>query len=329
MDHWQRTRAAIEGRPCDRVPLSLWRHFPEDDHDPRRLADRMLAWQRRWEFDLVKFMPSGTYGVEDWGAVSAYRGAPNGAREVTGPGIRGVADWALKRLDVTQGSHGRQNEALASVARELDGSVPILQTVFSPLTTARKLAGERLMTDLRRHPEVLHEALETITDATIRFAQDAIACGAHGVFLATQLASHRILTDAEYAAFGRHYDLRVLRAVRGAGRINMLHAHGVDLMLSLVADYPVEVFNWHDRLTEPGLREAAKSFPGLLAGGLNEGATLVGGSSEATRKEVLDAITQTGGRRLMIAPGCVLRVDTPDEQIEAVVQAVASHSSHF
>jgi uroporphyrinogen decarboxylase len=173
---------------------------------------------------------------------------------------------------------------------------------------------------------VLREALETITDATIRFAQDAIACGAHGVFLATQMASHRILTDAEYAAFGRPYDLRVLRAVRGAGRFNMLHAHGVDLMLELVADYPVEIFNWHDRLTEPGLRQAGKSFPGLLAGGLNEGATLVEASTDATRREVLDAIAQTGGRRLMIAPGCVLRVDTPDAQVQAVFQALASHS---
>lgn len=322
MDHWQRITTAIEGEACDRIPISLWRHFPEDDQDPRRLAAHMLEWQRRWNFDLLKFMPSGTYGVEDWGAVSAYNGAVNGAREIVQPAIHSVHDWSLKKLDVASGSYGRQNEALALAARELGGSVPILQTVFSPLTTARKLAGERLMADLRRHPDVLKEALDTITDVTIRFALDAIECGAHGVFLATQLASHRILTEAEYASFGRPYDLRVLRAVRGAGRVNMLHAHGVDLMLDMMTDYPVEILNWHDRLTEPNLSRAAVSFPGLLAGGLNEGATLVGKDTEGTQREVLDAIEQTGGRRLMIAPGCVLRVDTSAEHIEAVIQAV-------
>lgn len=327
MNHWQRLGAAIQGEKCDRIPISLWRHFPQDDQDPRKLAHHMVEWQRRWDFDLVKFMPSGTYGVEDWGAVSAYRGGLNGAREVVQPGIARIEDWSLARLDVRAGSYGQQNEALAIVAKELDGSVPILQTVFSPLTTARKLAGERLIADLRRHPELVAGALETITDVTIRFALDAIECGAHGVFLATQLASHRILTEAEYMRFGRHYDLRVLRALKGAGRINMLHAHGTDLMLELLTDYPVEIFNWHDRLTPPSLRDAGKSFPGLLAGGLNEGQTLVEGGPEGTRREVLDAIEQTSGRRLMIAPGCVLRVDTPDQNIEAAIAAIGSRIS--
>lgn len=328
MDHWQRIRAAIKGEACDRIPVSLWRHFPDDDQDPQRLAARMVDWQRKWNFDLVKFMPSGTYGVEDWGAVSAYKGAANGAREVVQPGIRRVQDWSLAQLDAASGNYGRQNEALALAARELGGAVPILQTVFSPLTTARKLAGERLMADLRRHPEVMHEALEVITDVTIRFARDAMECGAHGVFFATQLASHRILTDAEYARFGRPYDLRVLRAVRGAGRVHMLHAHGVDLMLEMLEDYPVEILNWHDRLTDPCLSQAAKRFPGLLAGGLNEGETLVAGSTETTRREALDAVAQTGGRRLMIAPGCVLHVGTQDEHIKAVLQAAHSQHSH-
>lgn len=327
MDHFQRIRAAMNGDACDRIPVALWRHFPGDDQDPRLLAAHMVDWQRRWDFDLLKFMPSGTYGVEDWGAKTAYRGAPNGAREVVDPAIRQVGDWSLKPLDVSSGSYGRQNEALAIAARELGNSVPILQTVFSPLTTARKLAGDRLLADMRRHPDALREALDTITDTTIRFALDAVAAGAHGVFLATQLASHRVMTEAEYASFGRPYDLRVLRAVQGAGRLHMLHAHGIDLMLELLTDYPVQMLNWHDRLTEPGLREAGKGFPGLLAGGLDEGATLLGAGTEATRREVHDAIAQTGGRRLLVAPGCVLRIDTPAEQIKAVLQAVESPPS--
>ena len=68
MDHWTRIEAAIAGQPTDRVPVALWRHFPVDDQDPAKLAARTLEWQRAWDFDLVKFMPSGTYSVEDWGA---------------------------------------------------------------------------------------------------------------------------------------------------------------------------------------------------------------------------------------------------------------------
>ena len=63
MDHWQRIEAAIAGTATDRVPVALWRHFPVDDQDPGKLAAHTLDWQRAWDFDLVKFMPSGTYGI--------------------------------------------------------------------------------------------------------------------------------------------------------------------------------------------------------------------------------------------------------------------------
>lgn len=325
MDHWKRVEGALSGERLSTPLCALWRHFPEDDQQAERLAARTTQWQQRWDFDLVKFMPSGTYAVEDWGATSSYRNAPNGAREVIAPGIRRIEDWArLHPLDTKVGSHGRQNQALALAAKELKGQVPILQTVFSPLTTARKLAGERLFADLRCAPELLAQALRVITDTTIGFALEALRCGAHGVFFATQLASHRLLTHDEYVEFGRTYDLQVLNALRGLSRLNMLHVHGVDVMFDSLASYPVEMINWHDRLTEPSLRQASESFSGLLVGGLNEGQTMASGSSEAIEREVHDALAQCSHRRLMIAPGCVLHTETSDASIEAVLRAAAS-----
>src|SRR3990170_6368271 len=126
MDHWDRVNAAIAGGKADRVPVALWRHFPVDDQDPGILAARTLEWQKKWDFDLVKFMPSGTYSVEDWGAKSVFEGAANGARAISDPGVRRAGDWrALPRLDPRNGVLGAQNDALARAAKELRGSVPI------------------------------------------------------------------------------------------------------------------------------------------------------------------------------------------------------------
>jgi uroporphyrinogen decarboxylase len=325
MDHWQRIAATLAGESADRVPVALWRHFPEDDQDPSRLVERTLAWQACWDFDLVKFMPSGTYGVEDWGAVSAWTGQANGARVVVDPAVKRTHDWlALRDVDVRTGCYGRQNEALRETARRLGGRVPILQTVFSPLTTARKLATERLFADLRRAPEAVHHALRLITDVTIRFARDALDAGAHGVFLATQLASDRLLTRAEYEEFGKRYDLQLLDGIAGKARLSMLHLHGDDIMFDLVADYPVEMLNWHDQITEPPLREAAGRFRGIVVGGLNENGALAGGNAAGVAAEVRDAIAQTGGRRLMIGPGCVVPIASPDAAIAAALAATGA-----
>ena len=104
MDHWKRIEAAVAGTATDRLPVALWRHFPEDDQDAHKLAARSIEWQRKWDFDLVKFMPSGTYGVEDWGARSVYEGAANGARAIAVPGLTRPEEWRrLARLDAGAG----------------------------------------------------------------------------------------------------------------------------------------------------------------------------------------------------------------------------------
>ena len=321
MDHWTRIEAAIAGQAADRVPVALWRHFPVEDQDPGRLAALTLEWQRQWDFDLVKFMPSGTYSVEDWGAQSVYQPAFNGARSISVPGVKRAEDWRrLARLDPRIGVLGAQNEALARAAKELRGEVPILQTVFSPLTTARKLAGEALLAHLRSDPEAVEAGLRVITDTTIGFALEAVKNGAHGLFFATQLATTDVLTVPEYQRFGVRFDLEVLREIKSSARVSMLHLHGENLMFDQLASYPVEMINWHDRLTAPSLKNALNKFRGIVVGGVEERELIVTGGEPAVRAQVRDAIAQTGGRRLMVGPGCVVAIAAPEHNIRAVIE---------
>jgi uroporphyrinogen decarboxylase len=320
VDHWTRIEAAIAGGKADRVPVALWRHFPGDDQDPEKLAARTLEWQAAWDFDLVKFMPSGTFSVEDWGAQSVYEGAANGARAISVPGIRQLEDWRrLPRLDPRRGVLGAQNQALRIAANALGGRVPILQTVFSPLTTARKLAGEPLLAHLREDPGAVEAGLRTITDTTTDFSLAALEAGAHGLFFATQLATTDVLGVEDYRRFGARFDLEILEAVRLRSRVSMLHLHGKNIMFDLLADYPVQLINWHDRLTAPTLANALRKFKGAVTGGVEELEVLVSGSEQDVRAQVRDAIAQTGGRRLVVGPGCVAGIAAPDRNIRAVI----------
>jgi uroporphyrinogen decarboxylase len=86
----------------------------------------------------------------------------------------------------------------------------------------------------------------------------------------------------------------------------------------------VAAINWHDRLTAPTLGAGLRRFKGAVVGGLNESQTLRTGSPAAAAADVADAITQTAGTGVIIAPGCVLPLDTREENLEAVVSAVKS-----
>lgn len=313
----------MKGEEVDRVPVSLWKHWPVDDETPAGLAAVTISWQREFDFDLVKFMPTGTYGIEDWGAETVYEPNYRGVRTVIKFGVTALEQWPrLKQLDVTRGYLGNQIEALRLTAAELKNEVPILQTLFSPLTTARKLAGDRIFTDLRLNPAIFKEGLQIIAETTARFALESIRAGAHGLFFASQCDTYRLLTEAEYQEFGQSYDLMVLKAVEGEAELNMVHAHGEDIMFDLMAAYPVQALNWHDRLTWPSLKEAQDRFSGLLVGGVNEWQTLLTGPEEAIRAEIQEAIVQTGGRRLMVGPGCVIPGHTPLRHVRAAREAV-------
>jgi len=122
------------------------------------------------------------------------------------------------------------------------------------------------------------------------------------------------------------YDLIVLRAAYEKTEFNMVHAHGEDIMFDLMAAYPAEMMNWHDRLTLPTLSDARERFSGLLVGGVNEWQTLLNGPVDAIQAEVRGAIAQTDGRRLMVGPGCVLPVHTPAIHIRAAIKAVTEQA---
>jgi len=323
MTHWERLEAALAGKPVDHVPVSLWRRFPVIDLDPARLAEATVAWQRDYDFDLVKFMSAGTYGVEDWGAVSDYKDSPIGTRVIVKPGLTSAEAWPrLAKLSPTEGRLGMEVKAISLAAEALKGEVPILATVFNPLTLACKLAGDRVFADLRRHPDLLEAGLAIIAQTTIDFARACLRAGAHGLFFSTQMASYRCLNEAEHRRFGVHYDRMVLDALAGESRFTMLHLHGNDVMFSQALDHPANMVNWHDRHSELDLAGAVGRFNGLLAGGLDQDGTLLNGPVDAIKREVHDAIAQTQGRRLLIAPGCVVPIATPAAHYRAVGEAV-------
>ncbi|MGH7353409.1 MAG: uroporphyrinogen decarboxylase family protein, partial [Candidatus Rokuibacteriota bacterium] len=267
-------------------------------------------------------MSSGVYCVEDWGCKVAYQGAPSGAKQCTEHAVKTTADWSrIRPLDPGAGALGRELEAVRLIARGRGDDAPVLHTVFSPLTIARKLAGERLHADLRTSPAAVVPALEAIAATVERYALASLEAGADGLFFATQTATPETVTEPESVDYDLAYARRTLEAVRGRSFLTLLHLHGPTPYFDRWSALPVHAVNWHDRVTSPTLAEARARGARALVGGLNERGTLRGGQAGAVAAEVADAVRQTGGTGLIIAPGCVLPLDVPDAGLAAATAA--------
>jgi uroporphyrinogen decarboxylase len=328
MTKCERVTAALGRKTVDRPPVSFWRHAPAVDHTARGLARAMLDFQRRWDLDFIKVMSSGVYCVEDWGCKVAYTGAPSGAKQCVEHAVTRAADWArIHPLDPGAGALGRELEALRLIVNGKSDDAPVLHTIFSPLTIARKLAGDQLVADLAQNPKVVLQALEAITDTVIAYAAAAVEAGADGFFVATQTGSPDVMTREAKSRFGLLCLRRVLESLEGKSEFTLLHIHGKNIYFDELAALPAHALNWHDRVTPPTLADAQRRFPGAVIGGLSEWQTLRQGPATAVAAEAEDAIRQTGGVGVMVAPGCGLPLDVPDAHLEAAVNAVKGSRS--
>lgn len=320
----ERLLAAIARQPVDRVPYALWRHFPSVDRSAAGLAQATLRFHEHYGSDFLKITPRAGYAVEAWGCVEDERVLDTGHRPCASCAVRSAEDWKRIRALDPASAPGWVEQLEVIVRLGFDrriGDAPVLATLFSPLTLARKLSGDRLVRDLRERPADVRGALDAIAETVIAFGERALAEGVSGFFYAIQTASHDVLDEAVHAEFGEPWDRRILESLHPRSFLTVLHAHGAAPMLPRLARMPAHVWSWDDHGAGPGLAEGAALVGGAVCGGLDQRA-LRHATPESAVAQAQAAVARVQGVGLIVGPGCVLLPGTPDPAVAAVVRAL-------
>ena len=331
----ERIKAALSLREVDRIPVSVWMHYSGVDQDPLSLAKAQVWTAEKYNHDFIKLMPFGLYGVQDWGTkvrISSVKGDPP---EVLEYAVQSAEDW--KKIDVlpgTYGAYGNQVLLARYVSKFVDNEIPFVQTIFSPLTTARKMAGDRILVDMKENPELLKQALQAITDTTINFVRENINAGVSGFFFATQCCNSTYMSEDEYREFGLAFDSQVVDSYKDITYFNIGHLHGENGMFKLFDELGHTAVNWHDRWCRPSMREARELSGKCFVGGLRECAVydekrgvmvpspLENGTEEEIYQHVKEAVDGAGKRGLILSPGCCASQFVGEYQLNALRQAV-------
>ena len=330
----ERVMAAVKGEPVDRVPASFFEfnHLAERSSD--MTAANLLEQNSRYNWDFIKVNLRSSYYAEAWGC--KYRWDPQkGSLQQVDHVIKSASDFRkLEDLDPTKGVFGDQVRVAKLLGEALKGSTPYVQTVYTPLSVAARLAGakvgpsesDEIRQFMREDPEALHDGLQVITQTLADYAKEAIRAGADGIFLATTMWSRDTITEEDYKIFGRTYDLPILEAVIQEGAtFNVLHLCRENIMFDLLSDYPVQVINY-DALSprNPSLREAMGRTDKALWGGVDHKVTLLKGPVSQVVAEVQAALEQTGGKRLFIGPGCATQSQVPEAYLLAIKKVLST-----
>ena len=323
MTKFERVQAALRRQPTDRPPYAFWRHFPDVDRNAAALSQSTLRFHERYQSDFLKVTPTGGYAVEDWGCVESDEVRPDGHRSCARHAVTAPDDWKkIRPVRMESTAWASHLETIIRCVVDRRANCSTVPTVFSPLSLARKLSGDRLNYDLKENPQAVTDALEAITETILAFAEACFREGTEGFFYSIQAASTDLHTVEEYRRFGEPYDRRILEAVQARSKLTILHAHGDHLMFDRLATLPAHAWNWDDRRAGPSLREAAARVPGAVVGGLDQWATLRDGSAEDAQAQVRDAIEQTSGLGLIVGGGCVLPSGVSDATLVSVIRAL-------
>lgn len=329
MDPSSRVKAALAlGRP-DRPPAASWGHTFRQEWSPKELAAVTVERQRRYGWDFVKLQPRATCFAEAFGAVYRPSGSPLQAPVLVEPAVREAADFRrLPAADPGAGPLDDQVEALRLVVDELGDEVPVIQTVFSPLSVAAFLSGwskRRTARAVSEHPDLLGPALERIAGALAGFASRSVEAGAAGVFYAVSgYAAAGAMSRRDYEQLALELDRRILAALPGRAWFNVLHLCGSRIHFGLAAQLPVQAVSWSvHNLGNPSLARGRELAGRAVMGGLGQKTTLVHGSPAEVTGEVRAALAETGGAGILVAPGCSVPPQAPEENLRAMMGAAA------
>jgi uroporphyrinogen decarboxylase len=307
MNKLERVRSTLAGKPVDHPPMTIWYHFGNQHASPQLTAQVHLEFFEHYDLDLLKLMNDYDYPN------------PMGLEVVATPDD-------LKRLelfDVAKTPLGRQLQAVERIAKALKGKAFFVDTMFNAWNTLRrnltKEATEPLMV---HHPDAVVKALEVINSNLITYALATLERGAAGIFLSVP-ASAEFVTREQYERFMRPFDLALLNAVKGKGEFHILHAHGEQLFLDRLLDYPVQVLSWADLNGGPSIAEARQRTALTLMGGIDH-VKFPYSSAALLRQQVQAARVQAGSTKFILAPGCSVATYSFPPLLHAVRDAARS-----
>ena len=191
----ERIRAMTEGRPVDRAGISGWLHMPMVDRYVKDFTKATIDFTDNMGWDFVKLMSNGHYFAEAYGAEIRWRNDP---KEWSGEILRYPARTAedLAALAVLEPEENpvfrREIEIARNVCAHYNGDVPVLATIFTPLTWMQEMMRSTVpgpaLQMMAEHPAEVHKALEALLETNKKLMDRMIEAGVDGFFVSTQWA---------------------------------------------------------------------------------------------------------------------------------------------
>lgn len=329
----ERTVAALTGKPYDRIPVNLLISdhaarvigvtVGEYNQSAQLMAKGQIAAWRRYGSDMVNTGP-GLSGIPE--AIGSRVAFPDSTPYVEDFVVKEEAD--LDRLKIPDPEKdGRLPlflEAGAIVVAEIGDQVPVSMTTAGPFTTAANIRGtEKFLRDLHKNPAFVHRLLRLATESIVRFAEKAIQVGVRPG-LADPTASGTLISQHQFREFALPYLKETVERITAfAGAAPSLHICGNTTRIwEDMVDTGVGLLSLDDMVDIGEARDRVGNRVALL-GNIRPTAVMYQGTPDDVRDNARECLAKAwdSPRGYILGLGCGLPINTPPENIHALVRA--------
>ncbi|SMG14311.1 uroporphyrinogen decarboxylase family protein [Dethiosulfovibrio salsuginis] len=327
----ERGKAMAAGQPVDRIQCNpnlsngIARisgcKISQFNHDPRALADAVIATHRRFGGDGAKVFTDLFTVAEAMGAKIKF--PDDDTADLLEPAIDSVSKIdSLEPIDPEKACRiPIQLKAMEMVVEEISSEVPCTALVVGPFTTAFFLVGVQNMTRLMiRDPESVDRLCELSLESTVRYVDAAIDRGM-GISIAEPLSSCTVVSPTHFRRYAAPAVGKLLGHIKSKGMGTSMHICGkTDGIWEDLADMGLNALSVDNVVSLPDC--VAKVGDRMkIMGKVDPSSVVFAGTKEEVRKaclrDIKDGFRSPKGFALM--SGCGLPVETPVENIDVMM----------
>lgn len=290
----------------------------------RLIADAQVAAYRRFGYDVIRIFTDLYTLAEAMGAQVFYPDDETAYLEA--PAIASVDEIvSLRPVDPHRdGNLPHHLEAMKRAFEAVGHEVIVNGALTGPFTTSSFLIGtEPLARLILKNPAAAHALCETAFQSTLAYAEAILDTGCTPS-LTDAMCSTTVISPKQFKEFGFPYLKRLVDFIHSRGRAVTLHICGkTQPIWEAMADTGADCLS----IDNAADLQAAKEKVGhrvRLMGNVSPPEIMLQGTPEDVRAAVRACVRKAGDnpKGIVVASGCSLPVETPFENIDAMLNAV-------
>lgn len=331
MNSFERVMNRLQGKPVDRIPnMSIVMMFAAKEigatysaccADHRLLAEAAIRCHEKYGIDMVCAISDSLREAEGFGTQVIFpaEGVPYAAKLR----LQDISDIdTLKVIDPSCGHRMTDTvEAVRLMRQRVGNDVPVVGWIEGALAECCDLMDmQEVFINLLDEPEAMEQLIDICTQQGILFAKAQVEAGAHIIGIGDAATS--LIGPTLYEEFVLPYQQRMIRAIHDMGVPVKLHICGnIDPVMPLVARIGADIVDM-DFMVD--MERAADILPEgtCICGNFNPVEIMLQGTPETVKEEVRRCKRLGRKNHNIVAPGCEVPKDTPQENMFALLEAL-------